>query len=667
MIKKQLMAASLAFCAFGTALANNYNAPLVTERGPLRYDLTMKRDKWLFSTWTAAHSRWANRSFLCHGTDTSSLPSVIFGKETFTIQESFEQNPVVLTTGSFENSSLLFALSKFTPAASYTDHGMTVGGRFEYPIWQNQGRIGLRAALPFKTVRMERDDQNLCQSDTVEDFVIRNDEARMVDATMGGTPPGVQVFTGINRYKMSLLAQLRHITRNGTVVPALKLLNGTAAVPKPSGFYGDQYKSFGVTPSNNAIQSSGTLSHKQGYNGTDIPFVIIRSNGVFPPFGTGCAVTVKAADGTFDAASPSLGANTRVVFGAVYTQLTVPAANNATPALSDLLALEPTLSNVTTDPNKGYAFVQDRDYTNLVNQPGFDNLWVTPVFNGNTLQMTQVAAGITALIDSDLLRFQQGAECLLAEQCFVFQTYERTGLGDLDLDAFYEHTFNDNWRAELWLGVRFPTGGSSKFCGNPYRVQTGNGNHYEVKVGGLVGWQTPCNWLALKADLSYSWVLEATEQRAAAFKGATITNVGPCVCANVDWGYLTGHVDFNFYHPKSRKLGTMVGYEIYYKTEDNVCFKQKTLTNHFLGGVWSNEAGKPADQTVVGSQFSDYAMTLDNKVAEHNTERIAHRLRAETHWHAHKYWSFYAGGAYTFAGKNIFRESEMHGGIAIRY
>ncbi len=663
MIRKQLMVMSLAACAFGTSFANEYRAPLVTERGPLRYDLTMKHDKWSIDTWSAMYSRTADRGFLKDGTSSKQLPGVIFGQEAFTIGQSFAQNSTVLSTGFFANQNPFFFLSQFSPVANYSDQGMALGGKFEYPVFENKGRIGVRAMVPFKTIALQRDDSDDCPFSGLNNSIVRGDAVLMTDS-LGAK----QVFSGINRYKLALLMQLRAPASNGTIQSAIVKLNaGTAGTRVASGFNGTQYN----LPAN--VNNSITAD-PQGYAGQTIPMVIIRGNGsggqAAPQFTVPCAVTVSTTGG-FDAASN----NDRVEFGVATTAnpLTAPKVNGAPSTANDLLALDANLGNVTAaNQARGFAFTEDRDYTNIANQPNFNTLWVTPVFDGAGRVPTPLAQAAVNAIEQQLQIYQSDVLCDLAQQGFVFQTYRSTGLGDLDVDLFYEHTFNENWRSEVWLGVRFPTGGSNRFCGNPYRLETGNGGHFELKLGANVGWQTPVNWLALKADLSYAVVLSATEQRAAAFQGATVYNIGPCTPAEVDWGYLTGHFEFNFYHPKSRRLSTTIGYEIYYKTEDNVSFKNKSVTNHFLGQVWADTntvqgQASPASGTVKGDSFVDYPMLLDNKVGERDTQRVAHRIRSEMHWHAHKYWSLFTGGAYTFAGQNVFRESDIHAGLAVRY
>ena len=78
-------------------------------------------------------------------------------------------------------------------------------------------------------------------------------------------------------------------------------------------------------------------------------------------------------------------------------------------------------------------------------------------------------------------------------------------------------------------------------------------------------------------------------------------------------------------------------------------------------------SGRPASETIAGHAFVPFEMELDRKIAESGTERIAHRIRFETNWRAHKYFDFFAGGAYTFAGQNAPREMDLHGGMKIRF
>jgi hypothetical protein len=165
----------------------------------------------------------------------------------------------------------------------------------------------------------------------------------------------------------------------------------------------------------------------------------------------------------------------------------------------------------------------------------------------------------------------------------------------------------------------------------------GNGSHYEIKLGALAAWQA-VRCMNVKLDLSYNFAIKATEQRKAAYKGATIKNFGDRADAKVDWGYFVGNIDFNFTHPKTKKINGMVGYQLYYKTEDNIRFNKVTHTNAWLGTT----------------------MTLDNKVARMDTEGWAHRVRLEGSYNLSKYCTASVGSLWTFAGHNVPVESDIH-------
>ena len=238
---------------------------------------------------------------------------------------------------------------------------------------------------------------------------------------------------------------------------------------------------------------------------------------------------------------------------------------------------------------------------------------------------------------------------------YVFMTDQRAGLGDIDLDLFYEHTFSEDWVGELMVGLRLPTGGSSSYVGNPYRASLGNGNHWELKLGGLMAWQ-PIDWMNIKLNLLGSWVIEGTEERCATFKGANIKNMGPKVDADVDWAYFVGSLDFTLFHPKTDNLSTTIGYEFYYKTEDNINFKKTKITS-WLARKWNETT----------NVWDDYEDTLDSKVAEKNTEAISHKIRWESRIQLNKWCEMFVGGSYIFAGQNMPRETDGHCGFNVKF
>ena len=123
-----------------------------------------------------------------------------------------------------------------------------------------------------------------------------------------------------------------------------------------------------------------------------------------------------------------------------------------------------------------------------------------------------------------------------------------------------------------------------------------------------------------------------------------------------DYGYFTGRFDFNFFHPKDSGIRSTIGYELYYKTEDHLTFKQKQMESwlggKFVPGVLDVQSN-PQD--------------LDNKLASKNTESIAHKVRFETSAQLLKHFEVFAGGSLTFAGQQVMRDRDAHGGFNIRF
>ena len=257
---------------------------------------------------------------------------------------------------------------------------------------------------------------------------------------------------------------------------------------------------------------------------------------------------------------------------------------------------------------------------------------------------------------NNLLNYTENVYEWLWDRDFMFATDQKTGLGDIDLDIFYEHTFSEQWIGELMFGIRIPVGASDDYTGNPYKAHLGNGEHWEVKFGGLIAWQ-PCKWMNAKIDLGLSFAIEATEQRCASFSGATVKNIGPKVDADVDWSYFTFRLDFNFFHPKTSDLSCDIGYELYYKGEDNIDFKQASIET-WLGKKWNPANG-----------LYDLAdnRALDSKVAESNTEAIGHKVRYEGRWKCCEWIELFAGGTYLFAGQNIPKETDFHTGANVKF
>jgi hypothetical protein len=284
-----------------------------------------------------------------------------------------------------------------------------------------------------------------------------------------------------------------------------------------------------------------------------------------------------------------------------------------------------------------------------------DDLWLTSVHtkgSGDTL-FTNGSEKLWDTLDLALKNYNANMYEWLEDNGFLMQTERRCGLGDIDLDLFYEHKFSDEFVGEAMVGVRFPTGASDNYCGSVYKPHLGNGEHFEIKLGLMAAWQ-PADWINIKLDGRFAFVLEATERRAAAFKGALIKNIGPCVDADVSWEYLVATLDFNLFHPKTNAISAVLGYEFYFKTKDDIDFKCSSMRS-WLG------------QKLVDGTWTDNKQDLDSGVAEKNTEAFGHKVRCETSFRITEYFELYAGGTYTFAGQNLPRECDAHGGFVVTF
>lgn len=617
------IAAVTTLALMANVAATDFRAPLTSLHGPVHYKFKkVPKKKWLFGTWTTAYYKQSDKAFAKHGFETKPLTNLLFGKTEFTLSEAFE-NGNDADHGFTEGRNPYLSLTKFAPRASYTEQGMNIGGSIVYPIWKEKGKVGIRASVPFKSIRVERDDETENRILGDQTAVIRGD-ARLVE-------PG-QVISSVTAYKLDLLKNLKYLNATGQVVGLYRV----DSVSKEVSIGQATYKT-----------EIGNLLNPPFYGktGAEIPFVVIKSGTANkPPSHEGGAMLVTAAADAYlgkEVADSKIRYKTK---GA--SDLAVLAIDGSGPVAGD----------------KAAAFAKDTDYTNLKTT----DLWATTIHGINGSPIGTSESGVN-FVERELLMSKDNLGYWLVDHGYMFQTNQLTSMGDMDAELFYEHTFSNYWKAEINGGIRIPTGsGGDKYTGNPYAMPTGNGGHVELKLGGFVAYQ-PLSWMNVKVDASYNFALEAKETRFAAFKLAKIKNVGPKADADVDWSYFKGGVDFNIWHPKTKEISTTLGYEFFYKTEDHITFKNLKTSNHWLGKRWTDAAGKMADAATAGTTWTAFDMNLDNGVARKNTESIAHKFHAEGTYYPSKYFEFFAGGAYTFAGQNMPRESEMYGGVNVRF
>jgi hypothetical protein len=633
MNKKLVVLSMLGALVAGSSQATEMRSPWLLAQGPIRYTFEKLHDKkYNLSMWSAMHAKEAHKSFLKHSFDTHEMTSLIFNKADFVLAEIF---PDAKMPTDVQNYNPFVKLAKMNPRASYTEYGFDMGGRWDYPIWKDKGRIGLRATVPFRWIEIEREDITDKNADPVKDYV--KSKVIMIDHKKDGSVDGSTkadvVCTAYRLDFVNLLVGSDHKqaikldTTNKKVVVFNKELQ-VAATDK-------------VKDSNLAARV--TLSS------TPFPAKVYDKDFINEP--------VFYAWQTDNTADTGIGSNVDLSYIDIkkdYSKadkLVAIDANFNTPGLtSDSVGY--------FDNGVGY----DLDFDKADDAKKAAALWMTfrrSSDSGNELRFHENANSISASIDNNITKliemYRENPYAYMSKRGFEFESQRRAGLGDVDVDLFYEHTFNADWMGELCLGVRLPTGGDQDKYGNPYKAILGNGEHWEVKLGGLLAYQ-PWNCVNFKLDASYSFVIEGTEHRIAAFKGATVKNVGPRADADVDWGYFVGHFDMNFFHPKTKDIRSTIGYEFYYKTEDHLHFKAKSMES-WLGGVWDNTAKK----------FVANPKELSDANARHNTESMSHKVRFETSFQINKYFEMYMGVSTTFAGQNVFRDRDASGGFNLRF
>ena len=600
---KLLKLAILGSAIFSVVNATEFRSPWISERGPIRYKFERgDPDNYTLDVYSTIHRKESHKAFLKHGTDTKPLTALFFNKSDIPLKEIFP-NSTMSTDAKYYNPFM--DLMTIHPRATYYEWGFNLGCRFEYPVWQDIGRIGFRVNVPFRLIEIERENITDKLDDTVEDYIL----PRHVTVETGVASAGTANVLA-KAYNLGFINKL-FAAPDRTL--ALEMGNDKVKV------FGQNIKSINVLADNQKMADhiqtpAGVIYTYQNGRprepGADQKWAFNFGNNV-------------ADDGWGDHAIDL----------------------NGNPAVADLNTVEVL--------KKGIAlFNKAIIYTTLgQNQTQLDTMWLVLGYENGILPVGAkcIKDGIENAIKSyDADPYQW----LLAYGPYEFETRRLTGVGDIDLDIFYEHTFSDEWISEVMMGVKIPTGNHEDYVGNPYKVHLGNGEHWEFKVGGMLAWQ-PLKWMNVKFDMYFSWVLEALEKKCAAFKGAKIKNMGPGVNTDVCWEYWVSRLDFNFFHPKTNDISGTVGYEFYYKTKDNIYFRESQKTPFY------------------GSHHTDATnllkSDLDNTLAEANTEAIGHKIRSEIRCKLDKELEIFAGGSYMFAGQNLPRETDVHGGFNVRF
>lgn len=609
----------LCFLITGFLQATEMRTPWISERGPISYIIEpVKEEKWSLDVFALAETKEAEKAYMQHGFDTYPLSTLFFNKSDFAIADAFP-NETMSTNA--ENYNPYLEIIKIHPRVTYYEAGINIGARFEYPVCKNKGRIGLRTNIPIRSIELERENISDNQSDPNEDYIL----SRVVRLETGGDSlVANDVDKTVTAYSFDLLYRL---FQDAARTPAVNA--DGAAVPYSLTVFGE----------NLAKPAANFALGKTMAGDLDHPCAAV----IFKESGTG---TPGMPNEPTEARAPQHWAfNSGDTQLRDYTNVFVDAIGQPEMTYEEYVGPDIVQNIYFFNNGQAYTAQEDKLATNLKN-----NAWLILGYNNGALEGG--ATNIKNGIEDALSLYQENPyEWLWTNGQFELETQRRTGLGDIDLDLFYEHRFSNSFVAEGFVGLRFPTGENDDYSGNPYNVHLGNGEHWEVKLGGLVA-AKPAYWMNIKLDTYFSFVLEGSETRSAVFEGSSVKNIGPAVAADVSWQYFVMRLDGNFFHPRTENVSATLGYELYLKTKDDIDFKQPTITPFY------------------GDNFNgtdSLAANLSGSLAAANTQAVGHKIRAELRAVLSEWVTLFGGGSFVFAGKNVPRDSDLHCGLAVKF
>ncbi len=622
-IVKAVVLATVAGCC-GQMLATTGELRTPLARFPYHYPLKPVDDGLCsLNFFSGGYIRSADKGYdVCHGRETVPLSQLFFGKSDFKGEEVFAGGAL-----SIAGAPAYLKYITLKPRFKYCEKGVNFGIEAEYRCEESNWRYGMRASVPFKVIELER---NVCSAtmtdqdamnEALDGVVCRKSETFERSDAQGAE--GNEVDASVPAYRLDFLT-------------SLCVANGRPMVEYGKGADVGSLRVAGIEVANIATE------------GAQMPMAVLYDTTPNCP--------------TQPFATPTKG--TATIPNAVGNLL-----------LDHRVFVDGIIVDGVDSDQRG-AFSSIINYTNLgTDAVAQSKLYLVPVYISDTaidftnLKFETEAVIIMNAVDeaiSDL--FDNGV--MMVEQYFFnqgihfCQTEKNVGVGDLDFDLYLGYDVTEDCWAKLIAGVVFPTG--KKICdpGLLLAQPTGNNGHFEFKAALQAGWM-PSKWFALHGDVAYNHVFEATEWRAAAFKGATVKNIGPKIQASVKWGYFTAHVDATFFHPENQNLGFSLGYEAYLKRCDKIQFCGG------CGGAGGSLDGLTLAELEIkgvcgldGSVLNTELKELDPSVLAKDTRRISHKLRGEF-FHRWRYCELFAGASYVVAGKNIMKETEAHLGFGI--
>lgn len=622
---------------------------MLLERGPLRLLGEEEDSGYGMRYWASFYAQDAQKAFTeYHGTKTQDIAALFFhGGQNQKGDSPFDKGYTFRTTQMFQDWYVsektefynpLLRTSKLRLSVRYNEYGTIFGTTWDMPIIKNHGRIGLRASIPAKKIKVSKVDmEGVRQGAELQDVLSVQSGSNKGTSTIDSTR---QNHNSIILVRLDFAEALGQSADNNTALEFKNNGNVIACADsvnfKPSTGSTAPGKPLPILNGNKL-----PLNNQTDYQASESVAIIHSPEGLVPRANENNIILVKASDLT-PSSKQSVSDITNLKsgeFAIFYTNNDyTPLAETAGQSLKTRKAMQDAKSQLWLCP------IVAKDYETPSGT-------AQPNSNDGKILSTQ-SNGVLAVIRNLANQVTENTYEWFHDKKIDFETYTKEGFGDLDLDFFYHHIFNKQVEAEAFIGIKAPTGGKRKWDNNPYKVCLGNGGHWEVKLGGMGSW-APNNMFGFKAEGYYSFVLNELEERHATFKNS-IVKLGPSVDADVKWQYFVGNLDLNISHFSAKDITGLIGYQFYYKRNDQVKFK-KTKTGSWLGAIINN------------GTFKTYEMELDPLLAEAHTNSISHRLRVETSFVMSDWLEFFAGGAWAFAGRNALRSTDAHIGFNLAF
>lgn len=629
MKKRLLVIASLIGLGVSSlsAVMSNVITPLSFEQKPrtyVHYPFPLETDEcsnWTFDSFGVYYQRNACDAFGCNldcattnlcdsscdkvTSHTVPLAQLWFGKAAFTVADAFAGGVIDAPTG---NPFLNF--TTFSPQLSYNERGAFFGAtanRYNLGCckdWFVSARIGLPVSV------VEVNQRNVCDCGDINpdfaDTIVTIQQQRPGNGGLSGTTD----TRTVHAYRLDLVNSL--LQSDGT--PMVEFGTNTGTVAGNTRIAGQDITNNQTQVSaQNAARLRGPIYvYKQSSGKVPTAPNGLVNSSTFPPVGQN--LMIETSNAMLSAAgNGALADGQWAVFGGFY-------------------------------PGPPAAINDQVDYkVNLGSNPAAQKtLFVVPVENSSA---TVTWENIGLVVENTIARALQELELsgvnaltFLKEKGIDFGRSEcTTGAGDLFIDVWGGKQ-KECWFADGLIGLRIPTGSKLKNPAHIFAQPNGSNGHLGLKLGAEGGYM-PCNWIGLKLEFFWTHFFSATERRAAVFNGAKVRNIGPCVDAKVRWDTFILYADATFFSQICPNVGIDVGYELYAKTKDDLCY--------------------------CVSQIADFAgeiQSLNSFNARNGSDTQSHKLRAELF----KQWGcfqIFFGGSYIVAGKNVMKETEWHLGM----